>query len=72
MAHVLIADDDPHIREVVRFALERDGHRVTEAGDGGEALALHERGGAQGGEDPGLDLGEEDDEEDEGKKKKAK
>ena len=38
MAHVLIADDDAHIREVVRFALERDGHRVREAADGAAAL----------------------------------
>jgi len=42
VSHVLIADDDPHIREVVRFALERDGHRVTEAADGSETLARFE------------------------------
>jgi len=39
VSHVLVADDDPHIREIVRFALERDGHRVTEAADGSETLA---------------------------------
>lgn len=39
MAHVLIADDDPHIREVLRFALVRAGHTVVEAADGREALA---------------------------------
>jgi two-component system, OmpR family, response regulator len=38
MAEILIVDDDPHIREVVRFALEQAGHCVREAGDGGEAL----------------------------------
>ncbi len=38
MARVLVADDDGHIREVVRFALERDGHRVLEAEDGARAL----------------------------------
>ena len=38
-AHILVVDDDAHIREVVRFALERAGYRVTEAGDGRAALA---------------------------------
>jgi len=43
MAKILVVDDDPHIREVVRFALERAGHAVREAGDGRVALArLHE------------------------------
>ncbi len=37
---VLIVDDDPHIREVVRFALEKCGFRTMEADDGKEALAL--------------------------------
>lgn len=36
---VLVVDDDPHIREVVRFALEKGGFRVTEAADGRQALA---------------------------------
>lgn len=38
MATVLVADDDRHIREVVRFALEKAGHRVMEAADGAAAL----------------------------------
>jgi len=38
MAHILVVDDDAHIREVVRFALSNAGHRVSEAGDGEEAL----------------------------------
>lgn len=38
MAHILVADDDGHIREVVRYALERAGHRVSEAHDGAVAL----------------------------------
>jgi two-component system, OmpR family, response regulator len=38
MAVVLVADDDGHIREVVRFALEKSGHRVVEAADGQAAL----------------------------------
>jgi two-component system OmpR family response regulator len=39
MADILIVDDDRHIREVVRFALEQAGHRVYEAADGRAALA---------------------------------
>ena len=36
---VLIVDDDPHIREVVRFALEKAGFDTMEAEDGELALA---------------------------------
>jgi len=36
---ILVVDDDGHIREVVRFALEKAGFRVNEAGDGRKALA---------------------------------
>ena len=35
---ILVVDDDPHIRKVVRFALERDGYEVIQATDGREAL----------------------------------
>lgn len=42
MARVLIADDDGHIREVVRYALERAGHEVTEASNGAQALTQFE------------------------------
>lgn len=38
-AHILIVDDDPHIREVIRFALEKAGFRTAEAADGRQALA---------------------------------
>ncbi|MCB9535799.1 MAG: response regulator transcription factor [Myxococcales bacterium] len=38
MADVLLVDDDGHIREVVRFALQKAGHRVVEAADGRAAL----------------------------------
>lgn len=38
MAHVLVVDDDPLIREMLRFVLEDAGHLVTEAGDGAEAI----------------------------------
>ncbi|MEM7268294.1 MAG: response regulator transcription factor [Pseudomonadota bacterium] len=37
--HILIADDDPHIREVIRFTLAKEGMRVTEAADGAAALS---------------------------------
>lgn len=35
---ILVVDDDPHIREVVCFALERAGMQPVEAKDGREAL----------------------------------
>lgn len=35
---VLVVDDDAHIREVVRFALDKAGFRVVEAADGLAAL----------------------------------
>lgn len=37
---VLIVDDDPHIREVLKFAFAKSGVETVEAGDGEEALAL--------------------------------
>jgi two-component system OmpR family response regulator len=42
VARILVVDDDPHLREVVRFALERAGYGVTEAVDGAAALAAFE------------------------------
>ncbi|MFC1833309.1 response regulator [Thermodesulfobacteriota bacterium] len=39
---ILVVDDDPHIREVVCFALRSAGFRTVEAKDGREALALVE------------------------------
>ena len=35
---ILIADDDPHIREVVRFALENAGFTTVQAADGRETI----------------------------------
>lgn len=35
---VLIVDDDPNIREILRIALERQGFRTDEAPDGAAAL----------------------------------
>lgn len=40
MATILIADDEPAIREVIRRILLLDHHRVIEAGDGEEAIQL--------------------------------
>lgn len=40
---ILVADDDPHIREVVDFALRKNGHSTLMARDGKEALALFRR-----------------------------
>ena len=38
-ARVLVVDDEPHIREVVHYALSRDGLAVEAAADGEAALA---------------------------------
>lgn len=40
MQDVLIADDDPGLRQSLKLALEAAGYRVRVAADGGEALAL--------------------------------
>jgi DNA-binding response OmpR family regulator len=39
-AHILIADDVEDVRSLVRFHLEREGFRVSEAAGGREALEL--------------------------------
>ena len=39
MQTILVVDDDPHIREVLCFALGRAGFRTVEAEDGQQALA---------------------------------
>lgn len=44
-AHVLVADDDALVRDVVRRYLERDGLRVTVAVDGDAALRVAAEGG---------------------------
>jgi two-component system, OmpR family, response regulator len=41
--HVLIVDDEKRIREVVEYALQKDGYRVSSVADGLEALAALER-----------------------------
>ncbi len=42
---VLIADDDPQMRRLIRGVLQRDGLEVVEAGDGLDALELVQQGG---------------------------
>ncbi|MBD2870249.1 response regulator transcription factor [Paenibacillus arenilitoris] len=42
MGYVLVVDDDPHIRELVRVILQKEGLIVQEAEDGAAALALME------------------------------
>ena len=39
-ATILVVEDNPITRKLMRFALEREGLRVVEAGDGAAALAL--------------------------------
>jgi len=42
MVTILVADDDPHIRELVCLFLQQEGFRTVEASDGIEALKLME------------------------------
>ncbi|HSC87330.1 MAG TPA: response regulator, partial [Polyangiaceae bacterium] len=44
---ILVADDDGHIREVVRFALDQAGFQVVEAIDGRSAWQAFEAGGCE-------------------------
>jgi two-component system response regulator (stage 0 sporulation protein F) len=41
MASILVIDDEPAIRTLLRTLLEHAGHTVTEATNGREGLALH-------------------------------
>ncbi|HEX2891619.1 response regulator transcription factor [Vineibacter terrae] len=43
MPKVLVVDDDRHIRDVVAFALRKEGFAVAEAGDGAAALQAAEQ-----------------------------
>ncbi len=45
MARILLADDDKGSLDLVRRALQLEGHTVVTAEDGSEALALVEPGG---------------------------
>ncbi|WEK06570.1 MAG: response regulator transcription factor [Candidatus Devosia phytovorans] len=42
-SRILVVDDEPHIRDVITFALERAGMAVTSARDGAEALIAWRR-----------------------------
>ena len=42
---ILVVDDEARIREVVQYALEKEGFRVATAGDGASALRLIDQGG---------------------------
>lgn len=44
MARILLADDDKGSLDLVRRALELDGHKVVTADDGSEALSLVQTG----------------------------
>src|SRR3954454_12229976 len=39
MARILVVDDEPDIQLLTRINLERDGHEVLTASDGGDALS---------------------------------
>lgn len=47
MARILLADDDASTRDLVKRALEADGHSVHVTQDGSEALDCFEGAGAQ-------------------------
>ena len=40
MAHLLIVDDEPQIRTMIRKYAEFGGHTVSEAGDGMQAIRI--------------------------------
>lgn len=44
MNTVLVVDDDPHIRDVICFALEKAGMTARIAGDGAQAMRLFQEG----------------------------
>jgi YesN/AraC family two-component response regulator len=41
MARILIIDDEPQIRSMLKLMLERDGHEVVEAPDGIEGIRVY-------------------------------
>jgi len=40
VTRLMVVDDDPHIRELIRVFLEKEGFEIQEAADGEEALSL--------------------------------
>lgn len=55
---ILIADDEPEIRDLLRLYLEKDGYEVIEAANGAEALAILQNSASQEGKAAaeGIDL----------------
>jgi DNA-binding response OmpR family regulator len=45
-ARILVVEDEPRLRELLRLYLEREGHEVTDVGDGRAALDAYDRQGA--------------------------
>jgi DNA-binding response OmpR family regulator len=45
-ARILVVEDEPRLRELLRLYLEREGYRVTDAGDGQSAIAAFDADGA--------------------------
>jgi DNA-binding response OmpR family regulator len=45
-ARILVVEDEPRLRELLRLYLEREGHAVTDVGDGPSALSAYEQSGA--------------------------
>jgi DNA-binding response OmpR family regulator len=45
-ARILVVEDEPRLRELLRLYLEREGHQVTDAGDGQAALRAFDADGA--------------------------
>ena len=43
MPSILVVDDEPDVRLLIRIILEREGHQVSEAADGAEAIELTDR-----------------------------
>jgi DNA-binding response OmpR family regulator len=45
-ARILVVEDEPQLRALLRLYLEREGYRVTDVGDGAAALATFDTDGA--------------------------
>lgn len=45
-ARILVVEDEPRLRELLRLYLEREGHVVTDVGDGPSAIATFDEAGA--------------------------
>jgi DNA-binding response OmpR family regulator len=45
-ARILVVEDEPRLRELLRLYLEREGHQVTDVGDGAAAIATFDQAGA--------------------------